>query len=347
MDALLPVNWYLDPDLLELEVRTLFRDGPGYIGHELTIPNVGDRRPVDLDGKQLILVRNMSGPEVLVNACRHRQAVLVDAPSSGRTIQCPLHKWTYGLDGLLLAAPRFPSNPCRSLFKIPSRSWNGLVLTGPANVESSATFIDPTGYRFHSSVELNSMQNWKTFVEVYLDLYHVPTFHPGFASLVDCNSLKWSLDGSWIVQTVGAKSWDKPAATPAWERWREKVREAFPRRPAHGAVWMFHFPNLMLEWNPGSIIVSSIRPVAPGHTVNKVEFFYSAYIMNHDPGFAEAHQAAYFETADEDERLGIMMDKGRRGLHAASRSDQGPLHHGLESEILRFHEYVLKGTDKL
>ena len=38
----LPVSWYFDQQMLELEQELLFRSGPGYIGHELMVPNVGD-----------------------------------------------------------------------------------------------------------------------------------------------------------------------------------------------------------------------------------------------------------------------------------------------------------------
>ena len=38
----LPVDWYLDPHILDLEKRFLFDQGPGYVGHEIMLPNVGD-----------------------------------------------------------------------------------------------------------------------------------------------------------------------------------------------------------------------------------------------------------------------------------------------------------------
>ena len=35
----LPVSWYFDQQMLELEQKLLFENGPGYIGHELMVPN--------------------------------------------------------------------------------------------------------------------------------------------------------------------------------------------------------------------------------------------------------------------------------------------------------------------
>jgi len=33
--------------------------------------------------------------------------------------------------------------------------------------------------------------NWKTFIEVFLEDYHVEPFHPGLGRFVDCDDLKW------------------------------------------------------------------------------------------------------------------------------------------------------------
>lgn len=347
-DALIPSSWYSDQAILDLELDLLFRAGPGYVGHELSVPEVGDRAPVDLDGRKLVLVRGERGPEVLVNACRHRQAVLVEEPGNGKHIQCPFHKWTYGLDGTLVAAPRFPVSPCRNLLKIPSSVWNGLVLAGPAPVGrdlarwGQGSVFDFAGHSWHSAVDAQCQQNWKTFVEVYLDLYHVAPFHPGLAGMVSCDDLRWTMGELFSVQTVGVKGDLIRAATPAYEAWQAKVLEAYGgSAPAHGAIWLFYYPNLMLEWNPGAIVISHLRPVTPSLTVNRIEFFYRTSVLESVPGYAEAHQAAYFETAAEDERLGRMMDAGRAGLIAGGLEDLGPIQSPLEDGITHFHKYVL------
>jgi hypothetical protein len=38
----LPVHAYFDPALFEAEMRLLFAQGPGYVGHELMVPEAGD-----------------------------------------------------------------------------------------------------------------------------------------------------------------------------------------------------------------------------------------------------------------------------------------------------------------
>lgn len=349
MEALLPVRWYVDDSIFKMEMDALFTKGPGYVGHELMVPRVGDYHPVEAGGKKkLILTRSKSGVEVLVNACRHRQAVMVDVPGSSKNLTCPYHNWTYSMDGTLLGAPHFAENPCKNLFKVPTTTWNGLILSGPASVGrdladwGAGSVFDFNGYRFHRSLDMQCKQNWKTFVEVYLDLYHVAPFHPGLSSLVTCSNLKWDMGEFWSVQTVGMRPGSRPASTPAWEAWRQKVLQAYDGSlPDKGAVWLFYYPNLMLEWNPGSIVVSVLQPVSPGLTVNHVEFYYDSAIIDSIPGYVEAHQTAYFETAAEDEVLGNMMDQGRESLIGMGRDDVGPIQSPMEDGIAHFHRYVL------
>ncbi len=45
--------------------------------------------------------------------------------------------------------------------------------------------------------------NWKTFIEVYLEDYHVGPFHPGLGRFVTCEDLSWEF-GDWhSLQRVG------------------------------------------------------------------------------------------------------------------------------------------------
>src|SRR3954462_4194193 len=42
--AQLPIEWYFDPQIAEIERKMLFENGPGYVGHELMVPEVGNYR---------------------------------------------------------------------------------------------------------------------------------------------------------------------------------------------------------------------------------------------------------------------------------------------------------------
>ena len=54
-----PPSWYCDPRVLELEQRHLLARGPGYVGHELMVPNDGDFQVLTLRGS--LNARNVAG----------------------------------------------------------------------------------------------------------------------------------------------------------------------------------------------------------------------------------------------------------------------------------------------
>src|SRR3954453_16040867 len=89
----LPVDWYFDPRIYELERRVFFEGGPGYVGHELMVPNVGDYQVLEWLGSSRALVRSEHRVELLSNVCRHRQAIMLAGRGTTRNIVCPLHRW--------------------------------------------------------------------------------------------------------------------------------------------------------------------------------------------------------------------------------------------------------------
>ena len=61
--------------------------------------------------------------------------------------------------------------------------------------------------------------------------------------------------------------------------------------------------------------------------------------------FVEAEQAAYLETAAEDDEIAERMDAGRRALYKAGRSEEGPYQSPLEDGMQHFHEFLRRELD--
>src|SRR6266436_583786 len=190
----LPVSWYFDPQVFELEQKQLFASGPGYVGHELMVPNTGDYHTLAWMDHGKVLVRNANGIELLSNVCRHRQAIMLEGRGNAQNIVCPLHRWTYDLKGELLGAPHFAESPCVKLRSTPLTEWQGLLFAGPRNPRQDLAKITTAADWNFSGYVLDSVRvddydvNWKTFVEVYLEVYHVDFFHPGLGTFTDCNN---------------------------------------------------------------------------------------------------------------------------------------------------------------
>ncbi|HZN25740.1 MAG TPA: aromatic ring-hydroxylating dioxygenase subunit alpha [Burkholderiales bacterium] len=340
-------EWYFDPAIFELEKRLLFDRGPGYVGHELMVPNVGDYQALEWLGNAKALVRNEHTVELLSNICRHRQAVMLRGRGTARNIVCPLHRWTYALDGRLLGAPHFEQNPCLDLAKSRLSSWNGLLFAGPRNVtadlqpSAAARELDFSGFIF-DRIEVDEYAcNWKTFIEVYLEDYHVEPFHPGLGNFVNVADLKWEFGEWYSVQTCGVKRGLSKPGSEVYRRWHEQVlRYDEGRQPVHGAIWLTYFPNIMVEWYPHSLVVSTLVPRGPEACTNVVEFYYPEDIALFEREFVEAEQAAYRETAVEDAEIIERMTAGRRALLQQGLVETGPYQSPLEDGMRHFHEFV-------
>ncbi|RYX90689.1 MAG: aromatic ring-hydroxylating dioxygenase subunit alpha [Comamonadaceae bacterium] len=356
----LPVSSYFDEALYRREMQALFKGGPRYVGHELAVPRVGDFHTLPQEGEGRALVRTPGGVQLISNVCRHRQAVMLKgrgtlpASSDDRagSIVCPLHRWTYDAGGKLLGAPHFAQDPCLNLNNYPLQSWNGLLFEGSPGARDVAADLanmgpradlDFSGYLL-DRVEMHECNyNWKTFIEVYLEDYHVGPFHPGLGSFVSCEDLRWEFKDHYSVQTVGVANRLGKAGSPVYERWQDALlqyRNGEP--PKYGAIWLTYYPHIMVEWYPHVLTVSTLHPMGPQKTMNMVEFFYPEDIAAFEREFVEAQQAAYMETCIEDDEIALRMDAGRKALMQRGDDEHGPYQSPMEDGMQHFHEWYRK-----
>jgi phenylpropionate dioxygenase-like ring-hydroxylating dioxygenase large terminal subunit len=350
----LPVDWYFDQSIHELEKKLIFDAGPGYVGHQLMVPEAGDYRSLEWkDHGQMLLNGGADGKNAgiwqMSNVCRHRQAIMLQgAGKLNGPIVCPIHRWTYEQGGELIGAPHFPQNPCLNLNKAKLENWNGLLFKGPRSANADlggmnvARDLDFTGYKL-DHVEMHECNyNWKTFIEVYLEDYHVVPYHPGLGNFVTCDDLTWQFGDWYSVQKVGITSLLKDSSSAAYNRWQKVVREYYGDRgetPPQGAIWLTYYPNIMVEWYPHVLVVSTLLPMGPDKTMNVVEFYYPEEIVDFEREFIEAERAAYMETAIEDDDIGERMDRGRKALLAEGRNEVGPYQSPMEDGMQHFHEF--------
>ena len=73
----LSVTTYFSDDLFRREMELIFQHGPRYLGHELSVPEVGDFYALPQEGEGRALVRTPQGVELVSNVCRHRQALML------------------------------------------------------------------------------------------------------------------------------------------------------------------------------------------------------------------------------------------------------------------------------
>jgi choline monooxygenase len=361
----LPVSTYFDEALFQRELNTLFRQGPRYVGHQLAVPNPGDYYALPHEGEGRALVRNaQGGVELVSNVCRHRQAVMLNGRgnlhtqqkgSAGGNIVCPLHRWTYSPKGELLGAPHFAQDPCLNLNNYKLEEWNGLLFEDNGrDIAADLANMGPRsqlnfdGYAL-DRVELHECNyNWKTFIEVYLEDYHVGPFHPGLGQFVTCDDLSWEFKEHYSVQTVGVSGGFGQPGSDTYKKWHEvllKYRNG--QLPERGAIWLTYYPHIMVEWYPHVLTVSTLHPISPTKTLNMVEFYYPEEIVAFEREFVEAQQAAYMETCIEDDEIAERMDAGRKALLARGDNEVGPYQSPMEDGMQHFHEWYRRQMNTL
>ena len=191
----LPASCYRDPAFFELEREHVLRPGWHPIARWDTLAEPGDYRAVDLFGEPLVIVRGDDARlRVFSNVCRHRAHTVASGMGNAKSLVCPYHRWTYGLDGALRGAPLMDELPdfdrahC-GLPELPTESWQGFLMVNlghdsanrakPTSVEQSLAGLDKRidSYDLGGMVTLgvldfDSPWNWKVMVDNFMESYH-------------------------------------------------------------------------------------------------------------------------------------------------------------------------------
>jgi phenylpropionate dioxygenase-like ring-hydroxylating dioxygenase large terminal subunit len=216
-----PSARYTDPEFLALEKASVFERCWLFVAHADQLRAPGDYLMLDsLDrmGHPLFLVRGRDGAiRAFYNSCRHRGGPLVDSPSgsTGPTLVCKYHAWSYDLEGRLLGFPEAKNFPrgmksaCPGLAGVRCETWGPLVFVkltpgGPSlreHLEPVATELDEllgdesAGVHFAGSRQLDVACNWKAPGDGNIETYHVPFVHRTSAAPV----LDETRTGQWLL----------------------------------------------------------------------------------------------------------------------------------------------------
>jgi choline monooxygenase len=143
-------------------------------------------------GHDIVVVRTVPGLRTSHNVCRHRGSKLVTASGRCDAFACPYHGWRYGLDGTLIATPRFEGvDPTAHGLVEAARvdTWMGLVFVNFApspvslahwlgHLATEAERAAPPDRVHETNLTAEVACNWKTYVDNYNEAYHVPVLHP-------------------------------------------------------------------------------------------------------------------------------------------------------------------------
>jgi phenylpropionate dioxygenase-like ring-hydroxylating dioxygenase large terminal subunit len=291
MDAMLPRGFYASAEFFEFERAAVFGHSWLCVGRVDQIPNPGDYLAVSAAGEPLLVVRSERGSVQAMSAiCRHRGVVLTCESGSGRrSFRCPLHFWTYDLDGHLINAPRMGGREAvetlRRELRLPPvkvELWHGFIFVNldpdAAPLAPSLAKLEPTwaGYEAADLVTVPPVVaekplpwNWKVQLENFTDAYHPEYVHKGTHDFAPSNRPEGGVEftamapgDNAIVRTVPMlqpdggmmrDGWGAEAAFPAIESLSlaQRSRLTFAMVP----------PNMQLMFAPGTVAYTLINPV--------------------------------------------------------------------------------------
>jgi choline monooxygenase len=332
----LPARCYVDAGMHALERSAVFARGWQLVAHAAQVAAPGDHAVAQIAGVPLVIVRDEAGTlRALHNVCRHRAGPLATCDGRAATaLACQYHGWTYALDGTLRGAPEMGRASGVQDFdpasiRLPQArvaQWQGLVFAalddraGPfdAQVAGIDARLAAAGhalstYRFERRVSYDIDCDWKTYVDNYLEGYHVPRVHPALNAALDYRSYTTTLGALHSLQSSPLDS--APALYGSGE-----------------ALYYWLWPNTMLNCLPGRLQTNRVLPLATGRCRVTFEFFYA-------PG--EEHRAeadAQFSDAVQREDIGI-CEAVQRNLASGSYV-AGRLNPLRESGVWQFQELL-------
>jgi choline monooxygenase len=343
---------YTDPGFHRLEQQRLFERAWVAVG---TSPEVAEpgRLLVRRVGRRSILVtRDAEGTlRGFVNSCRHRGTELAAGDCDvGGIIRCPYHRWGYGLDGRLVAAPLFDEVPRGDfdpddLGLVPVRvdTWGVLLFAclDPATQPLTDWLGDlparMSGYGLdrwwcHEQRSIDVSADWKLISENFQEYYHLAWVHPELAKVSRVKDhYRYQGPGMYCGQTTTPVSGDDR------DDWLSlPPAEGLDDSDGCSGRFVAVFPNALLAVLPSHAFVIRLDPTGVGTTTEICTFLLPPSTGAVDEAGFATTRSFWFDVNDEDIAI---VEKGQRGL-AGGGVPAGPLAPRFEEPLHRFHNMV-------
>lgn len=282
----LPADWYYDSQILEEEKENVFGKTWQLVGREEQVSEMGQYFTANICDEPIVVTRgNDKILRAFSNVCRHRAGLVAVGEGKRNTLQCNYHGWTYNLEGKLKAAPEFEDvecwdkeNVCLPQFRV--ETWAGLVFV---NLDNNCrplieTCGDLSSFIKHdmASMKLAARKdwfidcNWKTYIDNYLEGYHIPIVHPALHKELDYASYRTETKKYFSIQ-------HSPLRDNAPGRLRLSESET-----ENQAQFLWVYPNIILNVYCDNFSTNLIVPLSPEKTLTIFEWYFLEPEKNQD-----------------------------------------------------------------
>ncbi len=292
----LPQALYNDPDVFRFDMEAIYARTWLMAGFECEVSQPGSYLSVKLGPWPVLIVRDRAGAlRAFHNSCRHRGAMICkEGRGHSPRLVCPYHRWTYNLDGSLLAALRMPGDF--------DKATHGLK---PVHIESVAGALyvclsdDPPPFEtFRRDMEellaphhladakvayettLVEFANWKLVMENGRECYHCQTSHPELAKTFPVGASAHFDFGDDKSPEIFAERVTAlglgigPVGEDWWQAMRFPLNDGMKSMTMDGGIAV---SKLMCELGEGDIgsLRWSLEPHAFAHATGDFVFFFS------------------------------------------------------------------------
>ena len=312
---------YFSTTTFEDEKNRIFAATWQLVGHVRQAASPGDYFTFDLMGEPLLVARGEDGIlRGFHNVCRHRAGNPAIGCGNRKLFRCGYHGWTYRLDGALLVTPEFDGvedfDP-RDFGLAPVRleEWFNLIfvnLDGEADplleslggLPAQAEKFDFANMKFSERRVYEMNCNWKTYIDNYLEGYHVPSVHPGLNREINYNEYTVEPYSNYVRQWTPIRGPQPGDATP---------RRYEQSGAGLSADYFWAFPNWMLNCYPDNVSLNIILPQGPERTLGIFEW----YVPEKNLGSEAARKALAFSDEIQIEDMKI-CEVVQKNLHSRS-----------------------------
>ena len=272
----MPPAVYTSGAFLEAELAQVFGKEWVCVGRASGLGNPGDYLTFDLAGQPVVVIRDREGVlRAFSNVCLHRMSTLLEGSGNKRSIVCPYHAWTYGLDGKLRGAPYMAETAgfCKEDYRLPAircEEWQGWVYVtldddrpGLAS-ELGALEALIAQYQVENYTECFREThvwdtNWKVLAENFMESYHLPVCHAatvgGHSRLdeMECPPGRRAFNYHWITKEASlAMGNAHPDNTRLEGDWRKTT------------ALITLYPSHLITLTPGYFWYLSLHPKGTG-----------------------------------------------------------------------------------
>lgn len=290
--------------------------------------------------------------QATVNSCLHRGFKLVPQRTQlkpEQSICCKYHNWSYDRSGELLATPGFDREVKGCLKNIDLTDIGGKLFFETYSMRSISALIalfeipclrtlSIADYVFDQENVTFYPCNWQTFMEVYLDNYHIEHAHPKGLGKFLTKDVEWYTGEELAVSIIGISSPETVIPSFGWSNFNAEVRKV-GWAEKWGAIFCTIFPGFMIEFFPHTMVISQLVPISDKMTANYMQIYYDSTVRD-NCDFQNAFGDAYLEKASEDGALQELLEDGRTGNWYDLKTL--PTHENLEVGIAQLQDWILR-----